>query len=208
MHNKCFPWFVFFVLYSLAYYFRDFKFKQKNKLLDNKYFYSISNGIIYGLVIMGITSLCYLLYYSYSNYEFSSGELNNIYENATKYVVEHYDVNNVRLFVDFYNGGYTEYMGLKSFIDPRAEVFVKKFNNKSDILDEYKQVMENSIYDFESFLKKYNFTHLFVSVDSYLEIYLRNSEDYELVYEERNFLDENGRGYLFVYVVKNKEVLV
>jgi hypothetical protein len=28
------------------------------------------------------------------------------------------------------------------------------------------------------------------------------------VYEERNFLDENGRGYLFVYVVKNKEVLV
>ena len=61
----------------------------------------------------------------------------NDYEGAMDYLLEHYDPDEVVLYADYNNGGYPEFRGVKSYIDPRAEVFLKGFNGKEDILAEF-----------------------------------------------------------------------
>ena len=117
-----------------------------------------------------------------------------------------YDLNEVRLFTKFDNGGYFEYRGIKCYIDGRAELFLKKFNHKEEIMDEYYEIFAERLYDYEAFLNKYHFTHLFVDTDSDFHDYLMESDDYEVVYndwfdEEETFAIRK----LFAYVGDNKE---
>jgi hypothetical protein len=57
-------------------------------------------------------------------------------QKAVAFILEEYQREDVRLFVGYNWGGYAEFMGLKPFIDARAEVFIKTNNKKADILDD------------------------------------------------------------------------
>ncbi len=60
------------------------------------------------------------------------------------------------VYVSFNDGGYVEFRGYKSYIDPRAEVFLKRNNHKEDIYKEYYEFESGQI-DIKEFIKKYNF---------------------------------------------------
>ena len=89
---------------------------------------------------------------------------------------------NAKVYASFNNGGYVEFRGYKAYIDPRAEVFLKKNNGKEDIHNEY--------YDFEfgkielkDFLNKYNFDFLLVDLTDRLYNDM-DLENYFVIYDD------------------------
>ncbi|MBQ4031107.1 MAG: hypothetical protein II625_05065 [Bacilli bacterium] len=195
MHYKCFVYFALFGLYSVPLLIKELKFDIK---LNNKYFVSLIKGLTIGLSCLLVVTFVYTVYQLHKNYKF---EESSQVKEVTDYIIDNYDKDEVILFVDYDYGGYTEYRGLKSYLDPRAELFSEKLNGKENILKEA-LILENATDDYyEKFLTRYNFTHLIVS--SYLDnfiAYLKKSDDYVLEYEQSlgNNVGNVTINYLFV----------
>ena len=96
------------------------------------------------------------------------------------------DYKDIVLYTNYNNGSYCEYRGIKTYIDTRAEVFLKSNNKKEDIFYEY-YLLTKGRYDIDKFLNKYNFTHLLVTKNDILYKYLINSKDYETIYKEKDY---------------------
>ena len=105
---------------------------------------------------------------------------------AVQYLLENADPETTVLYTGYNTGGYAEYMGFRSYIDPRAEVFVKKNNGKEDVMLEYYRLQNGDSY-YKDFLDKYRFTHLMVSGSDALSVYLPHDDDYEMVYEDSKY---------------------
>lgn len=90
------------------------------------------------------------------------------------------------LYTGYDEGGYAEFRGLKPYIDPRAEVFVKKNNHKDDIMKEYYNLQAGCTY-YKDFLNKYGFTCLLVSKNDILYTYLPHDADYKTVYQDKTY---------------------
>ncbi|MDF2885066.1 MAG: hypothetical protein K0R54_5637, partial [Clostridiaceae bacterium] len=96
------------------------------------------------------------------------------------------DTSNVVLYTGYNDGGLTEFRGLPSYIDPRAEVFVKKNNKKDDIMKEYIDMQSGNLY-YKSVLDKYNFTHLLVPDKDILSTYLPYDNDYDIIFSNESY---------------------
>ena len=96
------------------------------------------------------------------------------------------EVEEVVLYTGYNDGGLAEFRGIASYIDPRAEVFVKKNNKKEDVMNEYYQ-LQTGIQYYKSFLNKYGFTHIIVKEDDILNAYLPYDADYEQVYSNEDY---------------------
>ena len=106
--------------------------------------------------------------------------------NAVNYLVEKEPQENMKLYVGYNDGGYAEFMGLKPYMDPRAEVFVKKNNHVSDVMKEYYLLQSGELY-YKTVLEKYQFTHLLVAKGDILFTYLPYDADYERVYQDGDY---------------------
>ena len=106
---------------------------------------------------------------------------------AVDYLLEQEDTDGMILYTGYNDGGYVEYRGLKPYLDPRAEVFVKKNNQVKDVMKEYYELEAGQAY-YKDFLNTYGFTHLLLSRDEVLYVMLPHDPDYELVYEDDAFL--------------------
>jgi hypothetical protein len=109
--------------------------------------------------------------------------------NAIDYIYENENISEVVLYTGFNEGSLVQFRGLPSYIDPRAEVYFKKHNNKEDIFNEYFDLKFGKVY-YKDILDKYGFTHLIVSKGESLSTYLQRDSDYVIVYE-------NDKYYLF-----------
>lgn len=116
-------------------------------------------------------------------------------------------------YVSFNDGGYLEFRGYKSYIDPRAEVFLKKNNHVADIYKEYYEFETGQI-SIEDFLKKYNFDFLFLKVgdrlyneekiDNYFIIYDTLATTYK-VYARNDITTDEIRNYVIEEYEKSKK---
>ena len=104
----------------------------------------------------------------------------------------------IKLYASYNNGSYLEYRGYKTYLDPRAEVFLKKNNQKYDILLEYYN-LESGILNYQDFLDKYKFDYLVIDSRELLYTYIKDT-NYELVYEYQD-KDIFNRGKLITYQV-------
>lgn len=93
---------------------------------------------------------------------------------------------NIKLYTEYATGSYLEYRGYKCYIDPRAEVFLKKNNKKEDIFIEffYLQNLYGDQKIIREFLQKYDFDYLLVESSDVLYYFLEDNEDYTLVYTD------------------------
>ena len=67
--------------------------------------------------------------------------------NATiDYLLESADKEDVVLYTGYNDGNLAEFKGVPSFIDARAEVFVKKNNKKEDVMLEYYKLQKGKLY--------------------------------------------------------------
>lgn len=88
----------------------------------------------------------------------------------------------LKLFVNYDNGGYAEFRGYKPYLDPRAEVFIKKNNKVADILQKWEDFEHGDITK-EDFLNKYNFDFLITRENEKL-YNLDESYPYKLIYDD------------------------
>ncbi len=119
--------------------------------------------------------------------------INNDYiltDNKMDIIVEYLNkdkTTNKILFNHFSDGSYLEYNGYNTYIDGRAEIFLKKNNHKSDILEEYHNVLTGNI-NYNKFINKYHFTHLIVYKKNNIYNYLIKNNYYQPVYQSKEIV--------------------
>lgn len=165
-------------IFPFAYYFRNKKFN-----IDYSIISKLCNVFIIVLIIM--SSLLIVL------------KRNEVQEyvasNSYSFLLKHYDKDSIRLYSIMEDGGYGMFLGVKSYLDCRAEYFIKYNNKKYDILKEY-FLLQHSKIDINEFLDKYKFTHLLLNggdimfklseIDGYKLIYIDNEYEYKLYVRE------------------------
>ena len=88
---------------------------------------------------------------------------------------------NLKVYTGYNNGGYLEFRGYKPYLDPRAEVFLKKNNGKEDVLDEWLSYRTVNT-EREKFLEKYDFDYVFT--EGYDFLYKIDFGGYELIHDD------------------------
>ena len=108
-------------------------------------------------------------------------QLTNSLKPVVDYLLSHEEKNKVILYTAFSEGGYVEYRGLKTYIDPRAEVFLKQNNHQKDIFQEYYDLQTGKLSP-DEWIKDYPFTHFIVNYNDTLYSYLQQEkEKFELL---------------------------
>ena len=191
MHYKGIIYFYIVSFYIFAYYLRNVKIRFNIKVLNKKYFtfiiLLIKEMVMFFIILVNV----FLFIYSIKNIEYV-----NEYEKTFNYLLNNYKKDNIVLYTNYGNGGYAEYRGVKVYIDPRAEVFMKKMNRKYDIIDEYFSLNKDNV---DEFIHKYNFTHILVDSNEEILIeYLNSTNQYKIEFIEYNKSQNNVIGYLYV----------
>ena len=103
-----------------------------------------------------------------------------------EYVKENIDYQNKRFYNDYNYGSYLLFNDIPVFVDSRADLYTKEFNDFSgnDILTD----LNNFYYDFDNMLEKYKFDYFIVNKDKELDILIRKGYDYKLLYEDEYFV--------------------
>lgn len=101
---------------------------------------------------------------------------------ATDYIIADNDKESPIIWVGYNNGGYLEFRGLKPYLDPRAEVFLKANNHQKDILQEYHD-LETSAITYQDFLSRYDFDYILTVKNDLMYQYLEEDPHYKLVLE-------------------------
>lgn len=104
---------------------------------------------------------------------------------AVKYMKENLDINKIRLFNEYNFGSYLLLNDIKVFIDSRADLYTKPFNELNyDIFDDYVSVPYNYQYYFDF----YNIDHALIYKGNLLDTHLRNDKKYSILYEDDYFV--------------------
>ena len=138
--------------------------------------------ILIGIIIILIS---FAVYSSVNISGVSDQDYNSI-NDTIEFILINEDISNVKLYTGYNDGGLAEFKGIPSYLDTRAEVFVKKNNKKDDVLKEYFQLQTGTIY-YKDVLNKYNFTHLIVTEDDILNTYLKHDDDYGILYSNNKY---------------------
>ncbi len=131
-----------------------------------------------------LISIIFITFLSLLIFNFRAIDMQQSTKKGVDYLTTNYDVKDIRLYTDYNDGNYPEYKGIKVYLDTRAEVFLKANNNKSDILKEYYDLQAGRL-DITNFLNKYKFTHLLVRENDYLYKYLEASDEYKVIFKDR-----------------------
>ena len=163
-------YFLIAAIYPLAYYFRSNFYRVRDLPLS----FRQSIPLLVAVLFLGIMPIGLILSSDGVLMKYSMQE-------GIDYLLENEKADEVRLYCGYGECTYAEYRGVKSYIDSRAEVFIKENNQQADILDEM-FYLQNHALDYHEFLEKYQFTHLLVTEDDYLYQLLLHDSDYEVFF--------------------------
>lgn len=168
--------FILVSLFHLAYFFKDIK-KRKFKLITK------IQPVLNVILIISIVISSVILIKDYIKMD--NDKLNyNVAEKALDTLNNVTYDEEIKFYSNYNDGGYVEFRGYRSYIDPRGEVFLKSNNKKADILNETIE-MYTEKFDVDEFLKKYNFTHLLVGPGDRLYSDINNyNSNYFILYED------------------------
>lgn len=156
--------------------------------IDYKAKYENSINLKYKLLyILSFIILLSFIYINRNNYVLSDEFLGQ--KNVLEYMQKHNISKKEPIYTINTNGGYYSYNGYKTYIDTRAELFIKANNHQADIFHEFYLLMNGKI-DYEKFLQKYNFKHLIINKKEPLNSYLKSdlNKNYQLIYKSKHTL--------------------
>ena len=166
-------------IFSLSYLLRDAKLPQ-GRMQSQKSVLKL-RAVLIALVAV---TVCMLLVQRVQQ-TVEQGEAPEV-SRAVEYLLTREDTDNMTLYSGYNDGGYVEFMGLKPYIDPRAEVFVEKNNHAKDVMKEYYELQYGKVY-YKDVLDSYAFTHLLVSRSDILSVYLPRDAAYECIYVDESY---------------------
>lgn len=141
-------------------------------------------GRIITILLVVLVSIC--IYKQYEGAEFIDKKSYPV--EASKYIKENLDLENIRLFNEYNYGSYLIYEGIPVFIDSRADLYTPEFNGDKDkdVFTDFVKASGLSI-DYESILEKYEITHVILQNNSKMNIYVSKDENYEQLYKDEYF---------------------
>lgn len=104
---------------------------------------------------------------------------------ATEYILNNLDYQNMRIYDHFNFGSYLEFKGIKTFIDSRCEVYCREFNNV-DILEDWYNVINGEMH-YDDLFDKYDIDYAIVYNTERINTYLNKDENYNKLYEDYYF---------------------
>lgn len=99
-----------------------------------------------------------------------------------EYILENVDIENMRLYNGFNYGSYLEFLGIKTFVDSRSEVFCEEFNPGCTVLKDWYAVAYEE--EYSQIFTKYNITHAITSKHEGLTTQLEEDKNWNLIYED------------------------
>lgn len=162
MHIKAINHFIVLGFFTLSYSFKNYKLKV---------------GYLKLALVMSICLLGFIIVKPDKKFGLTH-ELKPLVDELDKHAKK-----GEHIFTGFDEGGYLNFRGYKSYIDSRAEVYLKKNNGKEDILKEY-YMLTHDLLDYEKFLNKYHFKYLVVDKNDKLKNYLDN---YDIIYKDKKY---------------------
>ena len=115
---------------------------------------------------------------------------------ASNYILENLDLQNMKLFNEYNYGSYLLYRGIPVFIDSRADLYAPEFNGTlgedgkyegRDIFSDYINVSTISTY-YEDKFEQYGITHVITGKNTKLNMFLSRDEHYIELYSDDNFV--------------------
>ena len=150
------------------------------------------------LTIVGVTiTICITVFLSIY---FIKSKVNQKFINTKRYPVEacdwilnNLDVKNMKIYNEYNYGSYLLYRGIPVFIDSRADLYAPEFNKRDgeekgrDIFSEYLSISGLSTY-YETKFEEYGFTHLIMTKDAKLNMFVSRNDKYKEIYSDDNFV--------------------
>ena len=100
---------------------------------------------------------------------------------ATKYIKE--NIGNDKKIFNMYNwGSYLMLNDVKVFIDSRADLYTKEYNNV-DVADDYAKITK-CLDDYDPILEKYDIEYLLLDKECSVTKFLKNDKTYDIIYED------------------------
>lgn len=102
--------------------------------------------------------------------------------------IDQNNVTDLKLYNGFNTGGYLEFKGYTTFIDARADSFVKEANHEYDYLTEYLKLSDGKK-NYKRVFEKYGFNYAIIDKSSERPLYvnLKNDNDYQLIYKSKHY---------------------
>ena len=103
---------------------------------------------------------------------------------ASKWIKESLDLNEIRLYNAYNYGSYLIYEGIPVFIDSRCDLYMPEFNEGVNIFYDFLKIDSIGYTNMEAKMDEYNFTHYLVKRNSKLEVYFKSkgANYYQMVY--------------------------
>ncbi|MBE6148360.1 MAG: hypothetical protein E7167_02560 [Firmicutes bacterium] len=175
MSVKGFNTFILVAIFPLAYFFKDMFPKDFSDLKEDFPKLTKILGATIGIIcILGFSAMYFI--------KCNTNLMENNAKEAMDLISESFNPEKMLVYSSFNDGGYVEFRGFKPYIDPRAELYLKKNNKKADIFKEFYDLQHNLI-DKQNFLDKYQFDILLLNNTDILYSEMINLDGYFIVYD-------------------------
>ena len=167
------------------------------KLMNKYNKENINNSITFVTTILGkILTILIVVLISLLTYK---NKINNEYVNqasypvnASTYIIENLDLENIKLFNEYNYGSYLLFRGIPVFIDSRADLYAPEFNGVNgnegrDIFSDYINISNISTY-YEDKFEEYGITHVITGKKTKLNMFLSRDDNYKELYSDDNFV--------------------
>ncbi len=107
---------------------------------------------------------------------------------ASTYILENLDIQNIRLYNEYNYGSYLLFRGIPVFIDSRADLYSPEFNEGVTVFNDFLNLSGVNNDNIEETLDKYDITHLITYKNAKLRTFIKQDEEkYSLLYEDDYF---------------------
>lgn len=108
---------------------------------------------------------------------------------ASKYIKENLNLEEIRLYNEYNYGSYLLYEGIPVFIDSRADLYTPEFNGDED-KDVFTDFIKTSALNvhYETTFNKYGITHLVIPNNAKINLFISKDDNYKELYKDSQFI--------------------
>ena len=107
---------------------------------------------------------------------------------ASEWILENLDVNNIKLYNEYNYGSYLLLKGIPVFVDSRADLYLPEFNDGVTVFKDFLTISGLNTMHIEDLFEKYGFTHFITTSGAKLRVYLESQPDkYNKIYSDSCF---------------------
>lgn len=108
---------------------------------------------------------------------------------ASKYIKEKLNLEEIRLYNEYNYGSYLLYEGIPVFIDSRADLYTPEFNGDKD-KDVFTDFIRTSALNvhYETIFNKYDITHLIIPNNAKINLFVSKDDNYKELYKDSQFV--------------------